>query len=733
MLSYQDYEKAVYDALMLKRSAQKGYNFSVRRNASKGSERDYFIGTQKGKYFGTTFWNVPINFPGSSGDLMNLFFRYTKKDELVYDFEFTQTNNPSNDQNKWALELIKNLEPLVERAVGLSKKSTPVQKSHSFRTKSKKQSYVTVAAMMTDVFNDANILIPLINTEINKLKVKHPQFIAHQITDEGFAEMQEKMMKRRGELPLTGGTSRPTISSNHSLKDLSSQPLNQILFGPPGTGKTYHTINKALEIIDDEEVRSLNWADRAQVKVLFDKKMDEGQVVFTTFHQSMTYEDFVEGIKPIQNEDDASTLGYEVQPGIFKRICDRAKAREVSNASTAWDKANYFKMSLGGKNRTDLHEWCLENNLLGLGWGGENDLTQYAMLNNWENFRDKFSRDQPAVVAHSRFNIQAAYSFLQMRKGDVVIISKGNHLIDSIGIVDGDYFFDENKPIEFVHFRPVKWVVKRINEVPGRFVTKGISQQSIYQFAKDDVILDSFKAYSPENSDRRIKPYVLIIDEINRGNVSQIFGELITLLEANKRLGRDEALEVTLPYSKEKEKFGVPANLYIIGTMNTADRSVEALDTALRRRFSFTEMPPNYELKELEYSFAGTTGKEILKTINQRIEKLLDRDHLIGHSYLMIKEGENFESKLMDAFYRNIIPLLQEYFYGDYAKIGAVLGKGFIDKKADADKIEFADFDYFEAADFADKVIYEIIDHRKAATPAESFEKAIRTLMNPKK
>lgn len=527
-----------------------------------------------------------------------------------------------------------------------------------------------------------------------------------------------------------------TISVEVKEKKLMQKPevpLNQILYGPPGTGKTYHTVNKAIQIIRGYSDAELKTRPRADLKAEFDALINEGQIVFSTFHQSMTYEDFVEGIKPIQNEDDASTLGYEVQPGIFKRICDRAKAREVSNASTAWDKANYFKMSLGGKNRTDLHEWCLENNLLGLGWGGENDLTQYAKLNNWENFRDKFSRDQPAVVAHSRFNIQAAYSFLQMRKGDVVIISKGNHLIDSIGIVDGDYFFDENKPIEFVHFRPVKWVVKRINEVPGLFVTKGISQQSIYQFAKDDVILDSFKAYSPENSDRRIKPYVLIIDEINRGNVSQIFGELITLLEADKRLGRDEALEVTLPYSKEKEKFGVPANLYIIGTMNTADRSVEALDTALRRRFSFTEMPPNYELKELEYSFAGTTGKEILKTINQRIEKLLDRDHLIGHSYLMIKEGENFESKLMDAFYRNIIPLLQEYFYGDYAKIGAVLGKGFIDKKADADKIEFADFDYFEAADYSDKVIYEIIDHRSAATPAESFEQAIRTLMNPKK
>lgn len=730
MLSYHDYEKAVYDALTLKRKTDKRYNFSVRQKASKGAERDYFIGTESGKYFGTTFWHVPIGYPGSSSDLINLFFWYAPNNELGYYFEFNQTNSPENDQNKWALELVKNIEPMIANTVGLSKLSTARQKIHNFKSKGGKASYTNFSEMMTDVFNDADIIIPLINAEIDKIKSKHPQFVAHQITDDGFATMQEKMLKRRGEFPLTGGTSNPTKIVNQMANDISSQPLNQILFGPPGTGKTYHTINKALQIIRGYGDAELKSKERAEIKTEFDALMNDGQVVFTTFHQSMSYEDFVEGIKPLQNEDDASVLGYEVQPGIFKLVCDRAKVREISNASTAWDKANYFKMSLGGKNRVDLHEWCLENNLLGLGWGGPEDLTAYSKINSWDAFRDKFAKAQPSVVAQSRFNIQAAYSFLQMRKGDVVIVSKGNRLIDSIGIVDGDYFFDEKSQIEFVHFRPVKWVVKRINEIPSRFVTKGISQQSIYQFAKDDVIFESFKAFSFDKSEPRIKPFVLIIDEINRGNVSQIFGELITLLEADKRLGRDEALEVTLPYSKEK--FGVPANLYIIGTMNTADRSVEALDTALRRRFSFTEMPPNYELKELEYLFAGVTGKEILKTINQRIEKLLDRDHLIGHSYLMVKPDEKAEDKLPDSFYRNIIPLLQEYFYGDYAKIGAVLGKGFIRKRVDSDQVRFAAFDDFEAGDYADKAIYEIIDYRKpeSSLEMETFESAIKQMLN---
>ena len=183
------------------------------------------------------------------------------------------------------------------------------------------------------------------------------------------------------------------------------------------------------------------------------------------------------------------------------------------------------------------------------------------------------------------------------------------------------------------------------------------------------------------------KPYVLIIDEINRGNVSQIFGELITLIEEDKRLGKNEALEVILPYSKEK--FGVPSNLHIIGTMNTADRSVEALDTALRRRFSFVEMMPEYEeLKKIQ--FDDFQLGELLKTINSRIEALLDRDHTIGHSYFINIKPNDTEA-LKEAFTNKIIPLLQEYFYHDYEKLALILGEGFVECiEPKESKVEFA-------------------------------------------
>ncbi|GAL00788.1 hypothetical protein JCM19314_1825 [Nonlabens ulvanivorans] len=187
--------------------------------------------------------------------------------------------------------------------------------------------------------------------------------------------------------------------------------------------------------------------------------------------------------------------------------------------------------------------------------------------------------------------------------------------------------------------------------------------------------------------------YAIFIDEINRGNVSAIFGELITLIETDKRKGCKNELNIKLPYSKKE--FSVPSNLDIYGTMNTADRSVEALDTALRRRFEFKEMMPNYNVIENE-KVNDITLSEVLETINERIELLIDRDHTIGHSYFV---GVDTVEKLANAFNNKIVPLLQEYFYGDYGKIGLVLGKGFVEKKENK-QISFADFKYNNSEDF---------------------------------
>ncbi|MDO6600641.1 McrB family protein [Tenacibaculum sp. 1_MG-2023] len=187
--------------------------------------------------------------------------------------------------------------------------------------------------------------------------------------------------------------------------------------------------------------------------------------------------------------------------------------------------------------------------------------------------------------------------------------------------------------------------------------------------------------------------YAIFIDEINRGNVSAIFGELITLIEVDKRKDAKNEMSIKLPYSKTA--LSVPSNIDIYGTMNTADRSVEALDTALRRRFEFKEMMPNYTVIEDEV-VEEIKLSEVLEKINQRIELLIDRDHTIGHSYFV---NVNSAKKLANTLNNKIVPLLQEYFYGDYGKIGLVLGNGFVEKIKN-DKIDFANFDYENANDF---------------------------------
>lgn len=187
--------------------------------------------------------------------------------------------------------------------------------------------------------------------------------------------------------------------------------------------------------------------------------------------------------------------------------------------------------------------------------------------------------------------------------------------------------------------------------------------------------------------------YAIFIDEINRGNVSAIFGELITLIETDKRSGAKNEMSVKLPYSKME--FSVPSNMDIYGTMNTADRSVEALDTALRRRFEFVEKMPDYKVIDNE-EVKGVKLSKVLKVINKRIELLIDRDHTIGHSYFV---GVDTPEKLTNAFNNKIIPLLQEYFYGDYGKIGLVLGNGFV-KEKDNRKLKFSTFKYEGKEDF---------------------------------
>ena len=259
-----------------------------------------------------------------------------------------------------------------------------------------------------------------------------------------------------------------------------------------------------------------------------------------------------------------------------------------------------------------------------------------------------------------------------MKENDIVVISSGNKKARAIGRINGEYYYNPDSEIGYKHFRSVEWLYTD-TELPVSSVLKRkrFSQQSIYMFDREDINVESLRNLLTDKSENNLDEphYILVIDEINRGNVSKVFGELITLIEPDKRLGSRNVLTVTLPYSGDN--FGVPNNVHILGTMNTADRSISLLDTALRRRFEFIEMMPDYSL--LPIDIEGINIQQMLKAINERIEYLFDRDHVIGHAFFLSEENIDI-SFYMEMMQTKVIPLLQEYFYDNWEQIELVLG-----------------------------------------------------------
>lgn len=458
-----------------------------------------------------------------------------------------------------------------------------------------------------------------------------------------FPESWKELIKKL-ETPIEEITKAltPNISNTNLDNVLMQQPLNQILYGPPGTGKTYNTINQAITIANPHF--DLNQG-REILKAEYDRLVEAGQIVFTTFHQSMSYEDFIEGIKPQIEEDSDGNKNviYEIKDGVFKLISSKAQERR-----------------LGAE--TVNHQFTFED-----AWGSIVNEANIGLDNN-----------NPLQLT-----IQTPNLGLKI----VDVTEKGNLKLKPMYSEEAKEYivsYSRTKILQeaFPDLSVIKNIDKEFREVIGG--SNSTAYWSVINYINNKI--NSEKKSTTQEKVLPTLPHVLIIDEINRGNVSQIFGELITLIEEGKRIGNSEELQVTLPYSKKK--FGVPSNLYIIGTMNTADRSVEALDTALRRRFSFVEMMPDLSIIEKE-NFQDYLRVDIMQKINQRIELLLDRNYTLGHSYFI---KEDFKA----SFKNEIIPLLQEYFYNDYGKIGLILGQGFVREK-EISKINhqtiFADFD----------------------------------------
>lgn len=457
-----------------------------------------------------------------------------------------------------------------------------------------------------------------------------------------------------------------------------TQSLNTIFYGPPGTGKTYITARRAVEICDG----GFSGSDEA-LRARYEQLVKQRRIEFVTFHQTYGYEEFVEGLRPdtSASEDGETGPGFRLQdrPGVLKRIAERAR-KLPSGTGQTFDPAGrkVFKVSLGRSTEPQddyLREECLENGYVLLGYGGEVDWSsdEYdsydAIANRWrqESGEEEAHGNSPNILFP--FQLRVA-----MREGDLVLASRGNRRLQAVGIVSGPYDFKKRENDEYHHKRPVKWLWKDEtgDGIPvSDVLDRNFSQQSIYGITPKPGVInwDALLPYLQEKATSDPPPpHVLIIDEINRANISKVMGELITLLEEDKRAGAPNEIAVTLPHSGEQ--FTLPANLHIIGTMNTADRSIALLDTALRRRFQFEEMPPNPSVLN---PVDGIDVALVLERLNSRLEWFLGSDQLIGHAWFM--RAKTLPE--LDAVIANkIIPLLREYFHEDVNRVRAVLGGG---------------------------------------------------------
>ena len=479
-----------------------------------------------------------------------------------------------------------------------------------------------------------------------------------------------------GAIALAVQPTAPHIQGQKMISANDAAPLNQILYGPPGTGKTHNTIDETLAILDPDFLDA-NRTDRAQLRTRF-KELEESQHVrFVTFHQSFSYEDFVEGLRA---EPDEVTKQLKFLPvdGVFKAICDAAATKVVVDQVLNVDISGntIWKMSLGNRSEENyVYEECIDQGRILLGWGSGIDFSEAKTKTDIiAAFREK-------GVEHTTadYPVTAINSFvLGMKTGDLVVVADGNSKFRAIGQITGDYAYlpREQEDDEFSQSRTVRWLKVFDPSSPcSTIMSNNFMMKAIYRLGPDAI--DRKKLHellSTKVSDVKVQntpdARVLIIDEINRGNISRIFGELITLIEPSKRAGGEEALSVILPYSKKP--FSVPKNLYLIGTMNTSDRSLSGLDIALRRRFVFKEMPPRPELLA-GVNIQGIPVDKLLEIMNRRIEALLDREHCLGHAYFFPLKADPSIARLSQIFSEQIVPLLKEYFFEDWDRIRWVL------------------------------------------------------------
>ncbi|MGN0813162.1 MAG: McrB family protein [Candidatus Coproplasma sp.] len=522
-------------------------------------------------------------------------------------------------------------------------------------------SYVKLLYNGRDVFPNPIAIDTLLNSSDKYPDKELYSFYTKLI--ESMAEHSGKIISK-GSIQSAGVDQNSTTNSNTgsiNMIKISDDVRNIILYGPPGTGKTYSTAIYAVSICDGPDNLP---PDYDSIMRRYQELREEGRIWFTTFHQSYGYEEFIEGISPILNEDSAE-VAYTIKDGVFKAFCDKSSRKApIVSGSVIRENPAVWCVILGGSQCPNLKQECYDEGTIRIGWSK----LPAIITESTEDINDKERR--------ILLNFQD-----EMEVGDIVVVRSSKIGVDGVGVIVGEAEFD-SKNAQFPRKRKVNWFQKgeeiKINDLNGGTY---LDRKTIYPLTRINAgdLLARISISENVGIKTETRPHVFIIDEINRGNISKIFGELITLIEETKRSGSNESVPVVLPYSQKP--FSVPKNVYILGTMNTADRSIALIDTALRRRFSFVEMMPDSSVltqlnsggSEIDIDGTKLDIVKLLNTINKRITLLYDREHTIGHAFFMPLIKTPTIETLKDIFEKKIIPLLQEYFYDDYSKIQLVL------------------------------------------------------------
>ena len=657
-MTYADYERTVYDFLLARQREAADLRFSTRRKASSTAAGDIFIGTERSGRFSTTFWTLPVSYPGAAGDLIRLVFGHSH-DGYTYQWEASMDRQAATtDQQRAALLLVEKMRT-VEHPLWLrSSSSAAGTRTERTVVAGKERAYANLEHLLADVLEELPAVLPEVDRLIAEVKTVHPDFTAHRITAAEFERMQERLQRRLADqAETTGAIDDPPLlhepkanysaASNPYTRPVTA-PLNQVLYGPPGTGKTYESITEAVRIANP--AFPVDERSRPELRQEYQRLVEEGRIVFTTFHQSLTYEDFVEGLKPVleASADGSGQLSYRVVPGIFRQLVDtvikanRTAADPLTANGLRIDKqlirkAAAFQLSLPreGADAGRYHYWMTENCItLPVNAAGTSMLSVFTDT---------------------------------LGEGDVLLVNADPYTLRAVGVVTGAYHHtpDTAHP----HRRPVRWLYRDLTfPVPRLYGGQPFPTGSINRLDEQRLRAGLLREYDYRPAANN---YVLIIDELSRGDVSRIFGELITLLEPDKRAGAPEELSAVLPYSREP--FAVPDNLYVIATMNTVDRSVVSLDAALRRRFVFRKLAPQPELLEGR-RVGGIDLAGLLTTLNNRLRRLTAPPQLLGHAYLM---AVHTPGELRDAFAHRLLPLLEELLYDDPELLREVIGPGF--------------------------------------------------------